>query len=215
MNKILEYLHTIPQDLVNWTIHWAQTPYPVWALLLLAFAESSFFPIPPDVLLIALCFAKPSSSFWFATICSIGSVLGGAFGYFIGLKGGRPLLIKFFKEEKVGVVDKYFKKYGVWAVVIAGFTPIPYKVFTIASGAFVMDFKKFFIASITSRSARFFIVASTIWLVFPYLKNLIPEEKIPTYINVFSFAFVILLIGGFIAIKFMSGKKKVKAPKED
>jgi len=208
MKKLLEYLHTIPQDLVNWTIHWAQTPYPAWALFFLAFAESSFFPIPPDVLLIAVCFAKPSSSLWFATVTSLGSVFGGAFGFFIGLKGGRPLLVKLFKERKVSVVDKYFEKYGVWAILVAGFTPIPYKIFTIASGAFKMNFKKFFIASIISRSARFFIVATFIWLTSSYLKTIIPKEKIPTYINIFSVAFIILLIGGFVAVKFMAGKKK-------
>jgi len=208
MRKFLEYFHTIPQNLIEWTIHWAQTPYPAWALFFLAFAESSFFPIPPDLLLIAVCLAKPAMGFWFATVTSIGSVLGGAFGFFIGLKGGRPLLIKLFKEKKINAVDRLFEKYGVWAVLIAGFTPIPYKIFTISSGAFRMNFRKFIIASLLSRSSRFFIVASFIWLVSPYIKDIIPEEKWPTAINIFSFAFVVLLIGGFIAVKLFAGKKK-------
>ena len=215
MKKFLEYLHTIPQDLIQWTIHWAQTPFPAWALFFLAFAESSFFPIPPDVLLIAVCFAKPSSSLWFAFVTSVGSILGGAFGYFIGIKGGRPLLVKLFKEDKITVVDRYFEKWGIWAVLIAGFTPIPYKIFTIASGAFRMNFKKFILASAISRSARFFIVATFIWLTSSYLKTIIPKEKIPTYINIFSVAFIVLLIGGFIAVKFMAGKKKEKTPETE
>ena len=112
-------------------------------------------------------------------------------------------------------MDKYFEKWGVWAVLVAGFTPIPYKIFTISSGAFRMNFKKFMIASVVSRSARFFIVATFIWLTSSYLKTIIPKEKIPTYINIFSVAFIVLLIGGFIAVKFLTGKKKDDIPSSD
>jgi len=133
-------------------------------LFIVAFAESSVFPIPPDILLIPLVIFNPALALYYAAISSIGSVLGGIAGYFIGLKGGRPIAARLFSEKKVRRVESYFEKYGAWAVLIAGFSPIPYKIFTIASGIVRLDLKKFIIASAIGRGSRFFAEAIIIMI---------------------------------------------------
>lgn len=145
-------------DLVKWTetvfgsLGWI-------GLFVLAFIESSFFPIPPDVLLIILSLAEPDKALFFALICTIGSVLGGMFGYLIGYAGKEAVLKRFVSEEKIKKVHNLFNKYESWAIFIAGFTPIPYKVFTIAGGVFYIKFWNFVLMSLISRGLRFFIVA--------------------------------------------------------
>lgn len=133
-------------------------------LFILAFMESSFFPIPPDLFLIAFSIAEPSYALYFAFICSLGSVMGGVFGYGIGMVGKKAILEKFFSAKKIIKVHKLYSKYGFWAVFIGGFTPIPYKLFTISAGAFFINFKKFILASTIGRSLRFFSEAILIML---------------------------------------------------
>ena len=143
-------------------MNWSQTnlvPYGELGLFLVAFAESSFFPIPPDLLLIPLVLAAPELGLWYAFICLVGSVLGAIFGYYIGLRGGRPALQKLVSEAKILRVENYFKKYGEMAVGIAALTPIPYKVFTISAGIMKMVLKKVIIVSILGRGGRFFPLA--------------------------------------------------------
>ncbi|TKJ32537.1 cytochrome B [bacterium (candidate division B38) B3_B38] len=187
--------------LYQWVLHWAETPYGSWALFLLAVAESSFFPVPPDVLLIALAISKPLKSFKYALICTLGSVIGGVFGYMIGVQFfsliGEPIL-NFY-----GIMDKYYRiqalyiKYNALAVGIAGFSPIPYKVFTIAAGACRIDFTIFMLASAVSRAGRFFLVGGLLRLFGPQIRGWI--EK---YLNLLTLIFVILLVGGFIIIRY-------------
>jgi membrane protein YqaA with SNARE-associated domain len=126
-------------------------------LFVVAFAESSFFPVPPDVMLLPMCIAHPRAAIWYAAITTASSVLGAAFGYLVGARGGRPLLLKFTDEQGLRTVQRLFDKYGGWAVGIAAFTPIPYKVFTIASGIFRVRLIPFFTASIIGRGSRFFL----------------------------------------------------------
>jgi membrane protein YqaA with SNARE-associated domain len=190
------------KNLVKWTIHWANTPYGVWALFILAFAESSFFPVPPDLLLIALAIINPQNSLFYALVCTVGSVLGGMFGYLIGIKGGKPILERFVSKEKIRLVHDYFEKYEAWAIGIAGFTPIPYKIFTIAAGVFYINFKKFVLASIIGRGGRFFLVGTLILFFGKQIQNFLKE-----YFNIFSILFVLLLILGFYALKFIKIKK--------
>ncbi len=178
--------------LLQWTESWAYSPYGSWALFLLAFAESSFFPIAADVLLIALVLGDPSRWLWFAAVCSLGSVLGGMAGYGIGIWGGRPVLQRMFGGPSVERVEELYDRYNAWATGIAGFTPIPYKVFTIAGGVFAVNFRVFVIASALSRSARFFLVAGLIRLFGEPIHAFIED-----YLGILSIAFVILLIGGF------------------
>lgn len=184
---------------INWVISWAYTPYGVLALFVNAFAESSFFPVPPDLLLIALSLLRPPWALGYAAMCSVGSVFGGIFGYFLGLKGGRPLLQRLISEERIRLVERYYQKYDLWAVGIAGFTPIPYKAFTISAGVFVLNLKRFVLISLVSRSARFFLVGLMIYLFGETVKFYITK-----YFDIFSIAFVVLLIMGFVAIRFFS-----------
>jgi membrane protein YqaA with SNARE-associated domain len=188
--------------LYEWVLHWAATPYGVPALALLAFAESSFFPVPPDVLLIALCLGAPARALYFALICSIFSVIGGIGGYLIGWVIWDEVQSFFFRfvfsEALFNRADTLYHEYDFWAVFIAGFTPIPYKVFTIGAGVFEIDFMRFLLASILSRSARFFLVAGLIWKFGPPVKLFIDK-----YFNLLTIAFVVLLVGGFAVIEWV------------
>jgi membrane protein YqaA with SNARE-associated domain len=179
-----------------WVESFASTPYGVWALFAISFAESSFFPIPPDVLLIALCIGDPSKAFLFAGVCSVASVLGGMAGYGIGFWGGRPILKRFFDGERIAAVERYYEKYNAWATGIAGLTPIPYKLFTISGGAFAINFKIFVLASIVARSLRFFAVAGLIYLFGPRI-----SEFLHSYLNWITVIFVVLLLLGFWLVK--------------
>lgn len=190
---------------VAWVISWAYTPYGGVALFLNAVAESSFFPLPPDVLLIALSIFRPSLAFGYATICSLGSVVGGVVGYFLGLKGGRPLLRRLMSEERIRFVERYYQKYDIWAVGIAGFTPLPYKAFTISAGVFALDLKRFILISLVSRSARFFLVGLVIFLFGETAKTYLAE-----YMDTFSIAFVVLLILGFLAVRYIAKRMAAK-----
>lgn len=186
--------------LYDWVLHWAETPYGAWALFLLAFAESSFFPIPPDVLLIALAIGAPQRALRFAFICSIGSVLGGCLGYIIGWQFMAALgerIVDFYGlNAKWETIRVLYTRYDAWAVGIAGFTPIPYKVFTISAGAFQIHFGVFFLASLVSRSARFFLVGGLIYRFGPAIKAFIDR-----YFNTLAVAFTVLLVAGFILVK--------------
>ena len=133
-----------------------------WGLFIVSFLESSFFPIPPDVLMIPMGIANPDRAFWYAFLTTTGSVLGALLGWYIGKKVGRPILRYFIKEEKIVKVEQYFEKYGAMAILIAGFTPIPYKVFTIFSGISRVRIPTLIIWSIIGRGARFFLEAAII-----------------------------------------------------
>lgn len=181
---------------------WISGKYGPWALFLIAFVESSFFPLPPDVFLIAMCVSLPALSFRYAAICSIGSVLGGAFGYGLGywfMDGvGMQIVNWYGLVDKYEVVQQYFKEYDVWIVGTAGFTPIPYKLFTITAGFVQSNFISFMVISLLARSARFFLVAGLIWKFGPQIKYFIDR-----YFNILSIAFVVLLAGGFVLIKLL------------
>ena len=188
--------------LYDWVLHWADTRYGTWALFFLSFCESSFFPVPPDVLLIALAVAVPRKALRYALVCSIGSLLGGCFGYLIGWQFMATLgdgIIRFYGlSEKYTYIQSLYMQYDAWAVGIAGFTPIPYKIFTITAGAFHINFIVFLIASAVSRSARFFIVGGLIYLFGPKIQSFIDR-----YFNAIAVAFVILLVLGFVLVKYL------------
>ena len=188
------------RKLYDWVLHWAETPYGSWALFILAFAESSFFPIPPDILLIALAISIPAKSFRYALICSAGSVMGGMAGYIIGYQFmdviGFRIIDFYGLTDKYDIISELYNRYNAWAVGIAGFTPVPYKVFTISAGAFKINFPVFLIASIVSRSARFFLVG---WLIYKFGAGI--RSFIDRYFNLLACVFTILLIGGFMLIK--------------
>lgn len=199
------------RKLYDWVLHWAETPYGPIALFLLSFAEASFFPIPPDALLIALVLGLRKKAFNFAMICSIASVFGAVAGYAIGYyvwwagTGEFSSLANFFFNNIPGFSHEIFYKvqgmyeeWDFWIVFTAGFTPIPFKVFTISSGAFSISLVMFIIASFISRSARFFLVAALIWKFGDQIKGFIDK-----YFNLLAILFTVLLIGGFVVIKYI------------
>ena len=199
------------RKLYNWVLHWADTKYGMPALFFLAFAESSFFPIPPDVLLIALALGHKSKAFRFALICSIGSIAGGVTGYSIGHfawwsgEGVYSDLALFFFDHVPGFSDAVFQKIqtqydlnNIFIVFTAGFTPIPYKIITITAGAFNINFPMFLIASSISRTARFFLVSFLIWKFGEPITDFIDR-----YFNLLTIVFTILLVGGFLVMKLL------------
>lgn len=179
---------------------WVQSPTGVWALFFIAVAESSFFPIPPDIFLMVLCIAAPRKSFRYAAICSVGSVLGGILGYGLGMgfmdSIGAKILEWYGLHDKYEVVKSLYQQYDALAVGAAGFTPLPYKLFTITAGAFKINFLTFVLISILSRSARFFLVAGFIYKFGAPVRHFIER-----YFNLLTIVFFILLVGGFLVVK--------------
>jgi len=188
--------------LYRWVLSWAEKPGGTWALFAISLAEASFFPIPPDPLLLLLCLGRPRRSLWFAAVCSAGSVLGGALGYLIGAQFfaflGQPII------DLYGLADKYeelrlvFEQNNFLAIFVAGLTPIPYKVFTIAAGTFQVHFLVFLLASVLSRSLRFFAQGVLVLLVGDRVK-----EFMDRWFEWLAVAFVILLILGFVLIRWL------------
>jgi membrane protein YqaA with SNARE-associated domain len=187
----------------DWVLSWAETPYGGWALFILAFAESSFFPIPPDVLLIALCVGDRRKAFKYAAICTLGSVLGALVGYGIGWGLWASVDQLFFNyvpgftQEKFDKVEGIYKAYDFWFIFVAAFTPLPFKVFTVTGGAFGISLIPFLIASIIGRGARFFLVGGMLYLFGEPIQKIIDR-----WFNLLTVAFVLLLIGGFAILKF-------------
>lgn len=185
----------------HWMIGWAEKKQAEKALMALSFAESSFFPIPPDPLLIAMVAARPQKWLRLATITTISSVIGGVLGYVIGMvaiSAIMPVIVNVGYEEAYKSAVEWFANYGALAVVVAGFTPIPYKIFTIAGGAAHMFFPLFLLGSFIGRGGRFYLVA----LLMHHFGSRY-KDKIEKYIDILGFAFIILLILGFIAVKYV------------
>jgi len=195
--------------LYDWVLHWADTPYGGPALFMLALAESSFFPVPPDVLLAPLVLGNRRKWVRFALACSVASVLGGMLGYAIGLTVWSQIDQAVYSWHLPGINEANFAKaaagyarYNFWIVFVAGFTPLPYKVITISAGVFFKDggwspFAIFLMASTASRSARFFLVAGLMGRLGPRIVPVLDK-----YFNLFCVLFVLLLVGGFAAIKY-------------
>lgn len=194
-------------------VAWAATPYAPLALFILAFWESSFFPLPPDPLLIAMAVADPDRALFFALICTVASVLGAALGYFIGKKGGRPIVYRLFKEKKVRAAEGLYQRYDVWAVGAAAFTPIPYKVFTITAGIAALRFWPFMLVSFFGRGARFFLLGTAVYFFGPEIQNAIDQ-----YFELLTISFLVLLVLGFVAVKYggeyLSRKKGTSEERE-
>lgn len=199
----------IVKRLYDWMLSWGDSRWGALALFLFAFAESSFFPIPPDVLLIALCLGAVARSFRFAAICTAGSIMGAMVGYAIGYfvwqnaAGEYTALAQFFFNhvfsveafEKVGAL---YDQYNFWIVFTAGFTPLPYKIFTITGGLFHINFVMFIVASIISRGLRFFLIGGLIWKFGAPIKSFIDK-----YFNLLAIAFTVLLVGSFFLLGYV------------
>jgi membrane protein YqaA with SNARE-associated domain len=172
------------------------------ALFWISFVESSFFPIPPDVMLIPMVLAQRAKAWWFATIATVGSVIGGVFGYAIGYFLydfiGEPLLRFYGYASRFHEFADLFNEWGVWILIIKGMTPFPYKVLTILSGVTHMNLVAFMAASVVARSMRFFLVAALLyWFGQPI------REFIERRLSLVTTVFVVLLVGGFVAIRYL------------
>jgi membrane protein YqaA with SNARE-associated domain len=190
--------------LYDWMLHWAHTRWGTPALGLLSFAESSFFPIPPDPLLMALALGRPARAFGFAAVCTGASVLGGLAGYGIGVAAWSLVGDWFFAHvpgvtpDAFGRVEVLYQNWDFWAVFLAGLTPIPYKVFTLSAGVFAINLPIFVIASAVSRGLRFFVEA---WLIHRFGAPI--TAFIDRWFNLLTLAFGVLLIGGFLLIEWV------------
>ncbi|MBI4016582.1 MAG: DedA family protein [Candidatus Aenigmarchaeota archaeon] len=190
------------RKLYDWVVSWGHTKYGTIALFVVAFVESSFFPIPPDVLIICLCVANSSRAFWYATVSTVGSVIGGLFGYFIGYAFyetlGKPIITALHYEVFFEAVGQSFQDNAFLAIFGAGLTPIPYKVFTIAAGFWKINIPVFVVASIFGRASRFFLVAGLLYFFGKRISTFIDK-----YFNMLSFAVFVLVIVGFVALRYV------------
>lgn len=189
--------------LYHWVLHWAETPYGTPALFVISFIESSFFPIPPDVLQVALSVARPKRAFYYAAVSALASVLGGIAGWAIGYALWSVVedfffnYVPGFSRENFAFVQAKYEENAFLAILAAAFTPIPFKVFTIAAGAFHIGLPTLIAASALGRSGRFFAVAACIYCFGPKVKHLL--EK---YFEIASLAFFVLLVAGFLLVKY-------------
>ena len=183
-------------------IEFAAGPNAIWVLIAVAFAESSFFPIPPDILLIPMILAQPRAAWRLAACCTLASVAGGLLGYAIGFYGfdliGRPILEFYHAMPRYDALKAGFDRWGIWIIIVKGMTPIPYKLVTIASGVAHFDLAAFVGASIVSRSIRFFLVAALLWWFGPAVREFI-ERRLMLMTSLFALA----LIGGFALIRYL------------
>ena len=190
------------RKLYDWVLHWAETPYAIPALIILAVAESSFFPVPVDVLLIAIAISIPKRSFEFASFTALFSVVGGVGGYVIGFQFmelvGKPIIELYGYQSHFESLSVTFRRYNFVAIFIAALTPIPYKVFTITAGAVRADFMEFVVASAMGRSLRFFAVATLIYFFGETIKDFIER-----YFNLLTVVFTVLLVGGFVLVTYV------------
>jgi membrane protein YqaA with SNARE-associated domain len=188
--------------LYNWTIMHAQKKHATKFLFFHSFAESSFFPIPPDITLLIMSFANRAKSWWYAFICSVASVLGGLAGYLIGVllydSIGKLIINGLGLQQAFDVVGVYYSTNVFIYVLLAAFTPIPYKVFTIAAGFWRVDIIPFLLASIIGRSARFFIEAALVYYFGNHMKKFLDK-----YFNLITLVVGLLIVGGFIALKYL------------
>ena len=199
------------RNLYEWVLSWSQSKWGAYALFIMALAESSFFPIPPDVLLIGLALGKRKNAIYYAFICLTGSIIGAVIGYSIGAflwwnsNQEFSALAQIFFNNIPGFdtdlfynIKSQYDEWNFWIVFTAGFTPIPYKIFTISAGAFNINFPMFLIASIIGRGGRFFLLGTLIWKFGSPIKSFIDR-----YFNLLAILFTTLLIGGFLIIKYL------------
>lgn len=190
------------RKLYDWIMNLAGHKHAQWILAIVAFAESSFFPIPPDAMLVPMTLAQRQKAWWYAFVCTVGSVLGGIAGYFIGYwlfdTVGQWIIDLYGLQHGFDKLKSWYLEYGLLIVFVAGFTPIPYKVFTISSGVTHLSLPLFVVGSIVSRGLRFLIVCGLIYWFGPTIKTFI--EK---YLGWLTLLACVVLIGGFVALKYI------------
>ncbi len=190
------------RGMYNWTMGLAESRHALWALAIVAFLESSVFPIPPDVLMIPMILARPSRAWLIAGVALTASVLGGMLGYFIGAvfydQLGQPILLALGKEAYFAEFQQRYNDWGIWVVLVAGVTPFPYKVITILSGATSLPLGVFVATSVVARGLRFFVLAGLLWKFGPPIRIFI-EKRLGLLFTLF----VVLLLGGFLLVRYI------------
>jgi len=190
------------RKLYDWVVSLSERPNAALSLFVLAFAEASFFPIPPDILLIGLAIGAPRRALWFATICTLGSALGALLGYLLGLQFyeliGQQLVEFYAAGEQYQRVQALYQEWDVLAIAVAGFTPIPFKVFTISAGVFELNLLTFGVAVVLSRGARFFLLGVLIWRFGSGIR-----EFVDRYFNLLTILFIILMVSGFLIVQYI------------
>ena len=190
------------RKIYDWTLKKSNHPRATWFLAIISFAESSFFPIPPDIILIPMAIANRLKAWTYAVICTLSSVAGGLFGYFIGyffFNSIGILIVSYYSlDNQFSNFESYYKEFGFWIVLGAGFTPFPFKFITIASGLFNLNIILFILVSLLARGSRFFLLAGLIKLFGEYIIKFIDK-----YFNLLAIIFFILLIGSFFIIKYL------------
>ena len=180
----------------------AASRHAMWAMAAISFAESSFFPLPPDILLIPMILARPRRAWLIATVCTLASVLGGLVGYAIGYflfdAVGRPVLEFYQAMDKYEALKAAFAQWGAWIIILKGLTPIPFKLVTIASGVAQFDLVAFVLASLVSRSLRFFLLAALLWRFGDPVREFIERR-----LMLVTSAFAAALVGGFLALRYL------------
>ena len=190
------------RKLYNWTLNKANHPKAPWFLSFISFIESSFFPIPPDIILIPMIIANRFKAWWYAFICTASSVIGGIAGYCIGFFFYSTIGIMILKYYSLGDqftnFESLYNENGIWIVLGAGFTPFPFKFITIASGFFHLNIYLFIIVALIGRGSRFYLIAFLLRIFGNWIKNFIDK-----YFNLLAILFFILLIGSFIFLKYL------------
>ena len=190
------------RNLYDWTLRQSSKKLAPWFLAFISFVESSFFPIPPDIILIPMIIAKRTKAFIYASICTISSVIGGLFGYLIGFiffNSIGIILVNFYgMSEYIENLKEYYNNYGVWFVLVAGFTPVPFKIITIASGLFQLNLFIFILCCFVARGLRFYLISGLLYLYGEAIKYFI--EK---YFNYLTIIFFIVFLGGILFLKYL------------
>jgi len=190
------------KKLYNWMLKQAKGPYALPVLAGVSFAESSFFPLPPDLMLIPMCLADRKRAFWFAGVCTIASILGALVGYGIGYffyeSVGRPLFNFYGGAQAYDKLAAFFREYGAWIILVKGLTPFPFKVLTIFSGMVKLDLMIFVVCSIITRAGRFFLVAGLLYVFGQKIRGFLEKHLEKTLLAVFA-----LIVIGFVSVKFL------------
>ena len=192
---MFDWLHAI----ADWTLDFADSGAAVVALALVALSESVFFPVPPDPLLIAIGIRQPEAAIWLAALCTVASVAGGVVGRWLGIRYGRPLLLRVAPADKVDAAERMYRRYGAWAVIASAITPIPFKVFTVLSGVMDMELRGFLVAALIGRGIRFMTVGVLIALYGDSVEELIRERF--EYVTIGAVTAGLALVAALLAVR--------------
>ena len=192
---MFDWLHAI----ADWTLDFADSGAAVVALALVALSESVFFPVPPDPLLIAIGIRQPEAAIWLAALCTVASVAGGVIGRWLGIRYGRPLLLRVAPADKVDAAERMYRRYGAWAVIASAITPIPFKVFTVLSGVMDMELRGFLVAALIGRGIRFMTVGVLIALYGDSVEELIRERF--EYVTIGAVIAGLALVAALLAVR--------------